>query len=150
MRERLMLWGAAAGGAVLIFIIAVGLYKGYDWYHQRYGATPEKALERYFTALGDAEYNIVYEMTPDADLMVLGRKLSQGDFTRRVEELLGGEEIELEGIELEKIAQRGEYHYFRAVLHYRLGGTGKAARLLVELRREGQDWKVTYPFIPNL
>jgi len=145
-----MLWGAAVGGAALIFLIAVGLYQGYNWYHQRYGATPEKALERYFIALGDAEYDIMYEMTPDADLMALGRKLSGQDFADQVEELLGDEELEMEEIELERIAQRGEYYYFRVVLHYRLGGTGKVTRLLVELRREGQDWKVTYPFIPSL
>jgi hypothetical protein len=89
-------------------------------------------------------------MTPDADLMLLGRKLSQRDFARRVEELLGGEEIEMEAIEVERIAQRGEYYYFRVSLHYRLGGTGKVARLLVEVRPEGEDWKVTYPFTPSL
>jgi len=150
MRERLMLWGAAAGGAILIFIIALGLYFGYNWYQQQYGSTPDKALERYFTALGDAQYGIMYEMTPDADLMVLGHKLSQRDFTDRVEELLGGEEMEIEEIELERIAQRGGYYYYRVVLHYRLGGTGKVVPLLVELRQEGQDWKVTYPFTPSL
>lgn len=150
MRERLMLWGAAAGGAVLIFVVGVGLYAGYRWYQQRYGSTAERALERYFTALGDGEYDVMYEMTPDADLMVLGRKLSQRDFTSRVEELLGGEEMEMEEIELERIAQRGEYQYFRVALHYRLGGTGKVTRLLVELRPEGEDWKVTYPFTPSL
>ncbi|MGB3904550.1 MAG: hypothetical protein WBB22_06465 [Anaerolineae bacterium] len=150
MRERLMVWGAAVGGAILIFVIGVGLYAGYRWYQQRYGSTAERALERYFTALGDGEYDVMYEMTPDADLMVLGRKLSQRDFTSRVEELLGGEEMELEEIELERIAQRGEYHYFRAALHYQLGGTGKVTRLLVELRPVGEDWKVTYPFTPSL
>jgi hypothetical protein len=150
MRERLMLWGAAAGGAVLIFVIAAGLYLGYNWYNQRYGATPERAVERYFTALGDAQYDIMYEMTPDEDLMVLGRKLSQVDFADRVEELFGGEEMEMEGIELERIAQRGEYYYFRVILRYRLGDTGKVTPLLVEAKREGQDWKVTYPFTPSL
>jgi hypothetical protein len=145
-----MLWAAAAGGAILIFVIAVGLYMGYNWYQQRYGSTPERALERYFTALGDAEHGIMYEMTPDADLMVLGHKLSRREFTSRVQQLLGGEEMEMEEIELERIAQRGEYHYFRVVLHYRLGGTGKVVRLLVELKQEGQDWKVTYPFTPSL
>ncbi len=150
MRERLLLWAAAAGGALLIFVVAVGLYTAYNWYHQRYGPTPERALERYFTALGDGEYDTMYEMTPDADLMVLGRKLSRGDFANQVEELLAGEEMEMDEIELERIAQRGEYHYFRVVLHYRLGGTGKVTRLLVELTREEQDWKITYPFIPSL
>ncbi len=150
MRERLMLWGAAAGGAILIFVIGVGLYAGYRWYQQRYGSTAERALEGYFTALGDSEYHVMYEMTPDADLMALGRKLSQRDFTSRVEELLGGEEMELEEIELERIAQRGEFQYFRVALHYRLEGTGKVTRLLVELRPVGEDWKVTYPFTPSL
>jgi len=150
MRKRFMVWGAAAGGAILVFVIAVGVYAAYSWYQQRYGSTAERALETYFTALGDGEYDVVYEMTPDADLMLLGRKLSQRDFARRVEELLGGEEIEMEAIEVERIAQRGEYYYFRVSLHYRLGGTGKVARLLVEVRPEGEDWKVTYPFTPSL
>jgi hypothetical protein len=150
MRERFMLWGAAAGGAVLIFVIAIGLYLGYNWYDQRYGDTPERALERYLTALGDAQYGIMYEMTPDAELMVLNRKLSQADFADQVEELLGGQEMEMEEIELERIAQRGNYHYFRVILHYRLGDTGRVTPLLVEVKREGQDWKVTYPFTPNL
>ncbi len=104
----------------------------------------------YLTALSDGEYDIIYQMTPDADLMRLSRKLSRRDFAERVEGLLGGEEMEIEEIELERIAQRGEYYYFRAVLHYRLEGTGKVAHLLVELSQEGRDWKVTYPFTPSL
>ena len=150
MRERFMLWGAAVGGAVLIFLIGIGAYLGYGWYQQRYGPTAEKALEAYFTALADGDYAAMYEMTPDSDLMVLGHKLSERDFTARVEELLGGEEMEMQDIELERIAQRDEYHYFRVSLHYRLGGTGKVARLLVELKPSNGDWEVTYPFIPSL
>ena len=145
-----MLWGAAVGGAVLIFAIGIGAYLAYSWYQQRYGSTADTALERYFTALADGDYGLMYEMTPSADLMVLGRKLSERDFASRVEELLGGEQMEMEAIELERIAQHGEYHYFRVSLHYQLAGTGKVARLLVELRPEGQDWKVTYPFVPSL
>jgi hypothetical protein len=150
MRERLMLWGAAAGGAILVFVIAVGLYMAYGWYQQRYGATPERAIERYFSALGDGEYDVMYDMTPDADLMVLGRKLSRREFAARVEDLLGGEELEMEKIDVEPIAQRAEYSYYRVSLHYRLGDTGKVTRILVEVRREGEDWKVTYPFTPSL
>jgi hypothetical protein len=145
-----MLWGAAIGGAVLVFAIAVGVYLGYSWYRERFGPTPEKALEEYFTALADGHYEVMYEMTPDADLMVLGRKLSESDFARRVEELLGGEDMKLDRIETERIAQRGEYTYFRVSLHYRLGDTGKVARLLVEMRSDGKEWKVTYPFTPSL
>lgn len=150
MRERFMLRGAAAGGAILVFVIAVGLYMAYGWYQQRYGATPERALERYFSALGDGEYDVMYNMTPDADLMVLGRKLSRREFATRVEDLLGGEEMEMEKIEVERIAQGAEYSYYRVSLHYRLGDTGKVARILVEVRPEGEDWKVTYPFTPSL
>ena len=150
MRERLILWGAAAGGAVLIFVIAVGAYLGYRWYQQRYGPTAERALDTYFTALADGDYEVLYAMTPDADLMVLGRKVSEGEFARNVEDLLGGEEMVVKEIEAERIAQRGEYHYFRVSLHYSLGGTGKVARLLVELRPVADEWEVTYPFTPSL
>lgn len=150
MRERLTLWGAAIGVAVLILVIGVGAYMGYRWYQQRYGFTAERALETYFTALADGDYGVMYEMTPSADLMALGRKLSERDFAGRVGELLGGEEIELEDIEIERIAQHGEYHYFRVSLHYRLDGTGKVVRLLVELKPEGDGWRVTYPFVPSL
>jgi hypothetical protein len=145
-----MLWSAAIGGAVLVFAIAVGVYLGYSWYRERFGPTPERALEEYFTALADGDYVVMYEMTPDADLMVLGRKLSESDFAKRVEELLGGEDMELDRIELERIAQRGEYTYFRVSLHYNLGDTGKVARLLVEMRAHGNEWEVTYPFTPSL
>jgi hypothetical protein len=55
MRERFMLWGAAVGGALLIFVVAVGVYAAYSWYQQRYGSTAERALQEYFTALGDGE-----------------------------------------------------------------------------------------------
>jgi hypothetical protein len=150
MRERLMLWSAAAGGAVLIFVIAVGAYLGYRWYQQRYGHTAERALDTYFTALADGDYEVLYAMTPDADLMVLGHKVSEGEFARNVEDLLGGEEMAMKEIEAERIAQRGEYHYFRVSLHYSLGGTGKVAHLLVELRPVGDEWEVTYPFTPSL
>jgi hypothetical protein len=150
MRERLMLWGAALGGAVLIFLIGIGVYQGYRWYQQRYGPTPERALESYFTALANGDYATMYEMTPDSDLMVLGHKLSESDFASRVEELLGGEEMELQEVSLERIAQRDEYHYYRVTLHYRLGGTGKVVRLLVEMKPVDGDWEITYPFTPNL
>ena len=150
MRERLLLWGAAAGGAVLVFVIALGVYFGYSWYQRRYGPTAEKAIDRYFSSLAEGDYATMYEMTTDSDLMVLGRKISERDFASRTEELLGGQDLELNQIETEKIAQRGEYHYFAVTLHYELGATGKVTRLLVELRRNGDDWKVTYPFTPSL
>jgi len=150
MREHLTLWVAAIGGAVLVLVIAVGAYLGYRWYQQRYGFTAERALETYFTAMADGDYDVMYEMTPSADLMVLGRKLSERDFVSRVQELLGGKEMELEEVELERIAQHGQHHYFRVSLHYRLDGTSKVVRLLVELRPEGEGWRVTYPFVPSL
>lgn len=150
MRQRLLLWGAAAGGAVLVFVIVVGAYLGYGWYQRRYGPSPDKALETYFGALAEGDYGVMYEMTPDADLMVLGRKLSERDYGSRVRELLAGQEMEMDRIELSRIAQVGEYHYFRVSLYYQLGGTGKVTRLLVELRRAGEDWEVTYPFTHSL
>ena len=150
MRERLLLWGAAIGGAVVIFLIAVGIYLGYSWYQRRYGPTPERALETYFNAMADGDYGVMYKMTPDADLMVLGRKLSEADFAEGIEQLLGGEQMEVEAIEAERIAQRGDYHYFKVTLYYKLGGTGKVARLLVEMKPAGGEWEVTYPFTPSL
>lgn len=150
MRERLLLWGAAIGGAVVIFAIAVGIYLGYSWYQRRFGPTAERALETYFTAMADAEYGVMYKMTPDADLMVLGRKLSEEDFAKGLDELLGDEKMVMEAIEVDSIAQRGEYQYFKVTLHYTLGGTGKVARLLVEMKPAGGEWEVTYPFTPNL
>lgn len=150
MRGRLILWGGAVGVVALIVVIAIGLYVGYSWYNQRYGDTPERALRDYFAALGDADYDVMYKMTPDADLMVLGRKLSQRDFANQVGELLGGEEMEMEEIQLHRIAQQGEYYYFRVGLHYQLGEIGRVTYLLVETKREGQQWKVTYPFTPSL
>ena len=150
MRERLRLWGAVAGGVALIFAIGIGVYLGYRWYKQRYGPTAERALETYFAALASGDYEVLYLMTPDADLMVLGRKISTEEFASSVEELLGGEDMELEEIEVQRIAQRGERHYFRVSLHYSLGGTGKVAHLLVELRPAGDEWEVTYPFTPSL
>jgi hypothetical protein len=150
VRERLLLWGAAAGGAVLVFAIGLGVYLGYSWYQQRYGPTAERAIDRYFGSLAEGDYATMYEMTADSDLMVLGRKISEREFASRTEELLGGHDLELKQIETERIAQRGQYHYFAVTLHYELGHTGKVTRLLVELRRDGDDWKVTYPFTPSL
>ncbi len=150
MRERIDLGAVAVGAAASILVIAAAVYVGYQWYQSRYGSTPQRALDRYFSALAGGEYDVMYDMTPDGDLMVLGRKLSRGGFAEQVEQLLTGEELEMEDIELDPVAQRGEYHYFRVILHYRLGGTGKVARLLVELRKDEQDWKVTYPFTPSL
>lgn len=150
MRERLLLWGAAVGGAVIVFAIGVGIYLGYSWYQQRYGPTAERALEGYFTALADGDYAVMYEMTPDSDLMILGRKIPEREFANRVEELLGGKEMESGQVEVERIAQRGENHYFKVAWHYKLGGTGKVTRLLVEVTRTEDGWNVTYPFTPSL
>lgn len=80
----------------------------------------------YLTALSDREYDIIYQMTPDADLMRLSRKLSRRDFAERVEGLLGGEEMEIEEIELERVAQRGETCYFRAAYPIGLGVQAKS------------------------
>jgi len=150
VRERLLLWGAAVGGAVIVFAIGVGIYLGYSWYQQRYGPTAERALEGYFTALADGDYAAMYEMTPDSDLMILGRKIPEREFANRVEELLGGKEMESGQVEVERIAQRGENHYFKVAWHYKLGGTGKVTRLLVEVRLTEDGWNVTYPFTPSL
>lgn len=143
------------GGVLFIALLALvglfGLYQGYLFLTRQFGETPEKAIERYFNALAEGDYDTMYEMTSAARLTDLfGRVLSRTDFASRVRDFVGRRTLSIEEIRIQKIGQIEDAQYFKVTLRYELGSLKKALELLVEVIREGEEWKVTYPFTPGL
>jgi hypothetical protein len=154
MRERaprLLMMGGVLFIVVLVLLGLFGLYQGTLFLTRQFGETPEKAIERYFTALGQGDYATMYELTSAARLTdVFGRVLSPTDFTSRVRELVGRRTLTIQEVRLQKIGQLEDAQYFKVNLRYELGGQAKVVELLVEVTREGDEWKVTYPFALGL
>ncbi|MFP3895746.1 MAG: NTF2-like N-terminal transpeptidase domain-containing protein [Anaerolineales bacterium] len=136
---------------VAFLLIAVllgrGIYQAYHLYSDRVTVTPTKAVETYFTALATGDYEEVYGLTAQEDLTdIYGRDVTRGEFMDQLEEVTGGYPLPLEAVESEEIFKTNEARYYRVLLTFSVGGKARQSRLLVEVRREGDAWVVTYPF----
>ncbi len=134
------------GILVLVAIVGMAVYQVYDFYGD-VGFTPTKAIETYFTALATGDYDEVYRLTAKEDLTdIYGRDVTRGEFMDQLEGVTGGHSLPLEAIEMEKLFEDREAEYYRVFLTFSVGGTSRKSRLLVEVRREGNAWVITYPF----
>jgi hypothetical protein len=151
MRDRLFVLGGVILVVIVILAAAFAAYQGLQWYQAQYGDTPEKAVRAYFQAMGQGNFDTMYEMTPSAALTDLfGREISRDDFAGQVRKVLGGQQLTIDEMTIVQIGQRGDTFYYRVTLRYTLGGAAKVRGLLIEVTREGTRWKITYPFTPNL
>lgn len=149
--DKIRAYGRIALVIIVIAILALGLYWAYNWFNAQYGDTAQRAADEYFVALGAADYDTLYNFTPDASLTdPFGRKISPTDFASQVRALSGGKVLTIKQTTIQQLAQVEGSYYFKATLLYEIGGTSKSRSLLIEVLREGGEWKVVYPFITSL
>ena len=150
MREklnRLSLMVRIGGSAILVALLGVVVYQLYDFYGDKVGYTPAKAIEDYFQALAQGNYQEVYRLTYKPDLTdIYGRPITQGEFVEQLERLTDGRRLPFREIEVEKLYEREGVRYYRVKLRSLMGGTLGESKLLVQVRREGGGWVLTYPF----
>ena len=142
MRTKLMVY---SGLIVVIVLLAVGLYAGYQFYYSSFAATPEKALLEYFAAFSRGDYNRMYDMTRG----VPGSPQTAGEFANRVRWLMKDTPPRIASTELEDLGSKGSARYFKALLKLLTpDGSYRMVSLLVEVVQDGSVWKVSYPFAP--
>ena len=136
-------------GSVVIIIAVVSFvgYQLYDFYSDKLGFTPTKAIEAYFSALAQGDYEEVYRLTTKKDLTdIYGRPITEGEFIEQVKKVTGGRRLPFRNVETFKLVERQGSRYYVVKLHSSIGGTSGTSRLVVEVRREGNTWVLTYPF----
>jgi hypothetical protein len=142
MRTKLMVYG---GLIVVIVLLAVGLYAGYQFYYTSFAATPEKALLEYFGAFSRGDYNRMYDMTRG----VPGSPQTAGEFSTQVRWLVKDTPPRIASTEWEDLGSKGSARYFKALLKLLTpDGSYRMVSLLVEVVQDGSVWKVSYPFAP--
>ena len=150
MRNKLQRYTSMVrlGGIVIIIaLLGVVVYQLYDFYSDKVGFTPVKAVESYFNALGQGNYQEVYRLTAKEHLTdIYGRPITKGEFIEQLKKLTGGHRLPFGSVEVTKLVERKGTYYFLVTLHSSVGGTLGESRLLVKVRREDNTWVVTYPF----
>ncbi len=137
-------WVAAL---ILFVVIGMAAYQVYDFYRDRVGTTAEKAVQTYFEALVAGNYEEVYRLTAKSDLTdIYGRPITKDEFIEQLRRLTGGRQLPLRVGQMIKLAEHKESRVYAVTLQSNMGGTSGQSRLLVEVRREGKDWVVCYPF----
>ena len=135
------------GILVIAAVVGVVVYQVYDFYNDKVGFTPDKAIETYFQALAAGDYDEVYRLTAKEDLTdIYGRDVTRGEFMNQLEGVTGGHSLPLEAIEMEKLFEAQGVRYYEVSLTFSVGGRSHQNRLLVEVRRMRNSWVITYPF----
>ena len=139
---------ARLGGIVVIVALLAFIgYQLYDFYRDKIGFTPVRAIESYFGALSRGEYEAVFQLTAKEHLTdIYGRPITEGEFVEQLKGLTGGHRLPFHTIEATKLFDRSGVRYYLVTLHSSLGGTPGTSRILVEVRRENNTWVLTYPF----
>jgi hypothetical protein len=150
MMERLRRYSVTAriiGILILLGVLAVVIYQLYDFYSERVGFTPSKAITAYFTALAQGNYEEVYLLTDKEELTdIYGRPLTKGEFIEQLRMLRGSEPLPFTGIESEKLFDTRGLQYYRVTLSSQFGGASGSGHVVVQLRRLGNTWVIKYPF----
>jgi hypothetical protein len=142
MRTKLTVYG---GLIVVIVLLAVGLYAGYQFYYTSFAATPEKAVLEYFAAFSRGDYSRMYDMTRG----VPGSPQTAAEFSSQVRWLVKDTPPRIASTELESLGSKGSARYFKALLKLLTAdGSYRMVSLVVEVVQDGSVWKVSYPFAP--
>jgi hypothetical protein len=150
MRDKWQRYALAirAGGVVIILALLgfVG-YQLYDFYEDKVGFTPSKAIETYFNALAQGNYEEVYRLTAQEHLTdIYGRPITKGEFISQLERVTGKRQLPFTRFEISQAYERGSSRYYIVLIHSNVGGAPGVSRVLVEVRRQGGGWVITYPF----
>jgi hypothetical protein len=136
--------------AILVGVI-FGLARGLEWYDQRWGDSPHRAVREYFQAMADADYDRMYDMTSVRELTdVFNRKMSRSDFTAQVRQVTGNKPLTIHDLEATKVGSHGDSVYYKVILDIEVGATRKVVDFLVEVIYQNTQWTVAYPFTPTL
>ena len=145
--KRFSTMARLGGIAVIVALLGIIAYQLYAYYSDRIGFTPTRAIETYFQALAQGDYEEVHRLTFKERLTdIYGRPITETEFIEQLRRLTGGRRLPFHGVEATKLFERGGVRYYLVELHSSLGGTPGESRLLVEVRRSGKTWVVTYPF----
>ena len=134
---------------VLVIVALVGLVGYYlkVYYSDKLGASPVKAVETYFTELGNGNYDRVYQMTtPDSMYDIYGRPITRSEFMGQLKRLGGEDPIPMTRVEVEKLFEREGVRYYTVALYSALGGTPGKSRIIVQVHKVDGAWLLTYPF----
>ena len=135
--------GVVVMAALLIF---VG-YQVYAFYSDKIGFTPQKAIETYFGALAERNYDQVYDLTDKEHLTdIYGRPITKGEFLRQLEQVTSEELLPFYAIESEKLVEKHAVRYYLVTLSSSVGSSPGKSRLVIQMRPDGRSWVIAYPF----
>jgi len=135
------------GLAIILVVLGIVVYNVYDFWHDKVGDTPGKAVTAYFSALAAGDYEQVYRLTAKSRLTDLyGRPITQNEFLAQVARVTGERQITFRDIELAKLDSYQGSQFYIVTLHSSLSGSASNSRLVVEVLREDKRWVVVYPF----
>jgi hypothetical protein len=135
------------GIIIFVLIIAAGAYQLYGMWSESTGMNPSKTVKAYFLALSQQDYNQVYALTAKADLTdIYGRQITEGEFIQQLKKLTGEQPLPFTSFDTSKLFETRGRLYFAVTLHSMVGNTESSSRIVVEVRKEGVNWVVTFPF----
>jgi len=145
--RRVTIWLRVIAVLVLLGFLYVGVRQLIDYYSDRMGVSSERAIYDYFAALSTADYETVYRLTATDSLTdIYGRPVTQGEFERQLRALMGESPLAIRVLKATRIAEEGGTRYYAVELGADVGGASGGSRLLLEVRRQEDAWRVCYPF----
>ena len=136
-----------ASVAVILGLLAVIGFQLVDFYEDKVGFTPNRAVETYFSNLAQGNYAEVYALTDKERLTdIYGRPVTEAEFIEQLQSLTGGRRIPFQAITVTRLFERQGVRYYAVDLRSTVSGRSGESHVLVEVRRSGRSWIVTYPF----
>lgn len=149
-KEKLVAMGRRlriVGVIIFVLILAAGAWQVYQVLRDSTGMGPAKTAAAWFQALADGDHAKVYALTAKADLTdIYGRPITASEFNSQLQRVTGGGTLALTSISTSKLFETRGRLYYAVTLHSKVGGTARQSRVVVEIRKEGNNWVVTYPF----
>jgi len=145
--KRYAVMARIAGIILILGVLGVVVYQVYDFYTNKMGLTPNKAVQTYFSTLAQGNYAEVYRLTAKDRLTdIYGRPVTEREFITQLQRLTGDRQAPFTTIEVEKLCDARSARYYTVTLHSSIGGTTGESHVIVEVRRQDGVWMVTYPF----
>jgi len=145
--KRITLILRIIGVLMLLGLIVSGILQVRDFYADKVGFTPERAIRSYFDALSRGSYSEVYQLTAKEHLTdIYGRPITEREFYSQLRAVTGGNPLSINDVTMTKLCDvDGTYYYLVELSSDVSTATGKS-RLVVEVRRGESGWVITYPF----
>lgn len=132
---------------IILGLLAVIGYQLVDFYEDKVGFTPTRAIEAYFTHLAQGNFDAVYALTDKEHLTdIYGRPVTEEEFIRQLEGLTGERRMPFQTITVTHLLERQGVRYYLVELRSVVGGRSGTSCLLLEVRRQGGSWVIAYPF----